>query len=61
MSEQTGIFLTDSEVLELADTLHDYAVEKDYDWAKGDNSVLDKIFARAVEILITKGNEDELN
>lgn len=35
MNEQTGIFLTDEEVLELADSLRDYAIAANLDWELG--------------------------
>ena len=54
MNEQTGIFLTDEEVLHLAGILHDYAIATNHDWEKGDDGVMDKVFERAVEILIKK-------
>ena len=54
MNEQTGIFLTDEEVLYLADILHDYGLATNHDWAKGDDGVMDKVFERATEILIKK-------
>ena len=67
MSEQTGIFLTNEEVLELADILNEYgfATNKDIlseyelatnnDWE--DDGVMDKVFERAVEILIKNEKE----
>lgn len=54
MNEQTGIFLTDEEVLDLADILHDYGLAIYQDWENGDDDVTDRVFERAVEILITK-------
>lgn len=57
MNEQTGIFLTDEEVLDLADILHDYGLATNHDWEKGDDGVMDKVFERAVEILIKNEKE----
>lgn len=54
MKEKTGIFLTDKEVLDLANILHEYGLATNHDWEKGDDGVMDKVFERAVEILITK-------
>lgn len=54
MNEQTGIFLTDEEVLDLADILHDYGLAIYQDRENGDDDVTDRVFERAVEILITK-------
>lgn len=56
MNEQTGIFLTDEEVVDLADILHvyGYGLATNHDWEKGDDGVMDKVFERAVQILITK-------
>ena len=48
MNEQTGIFLTDEEVLDLADILHEYGLANNHDWKKGDDGVMDKVFERAV-------------
>ena len=59
MNEQTGIFLTDEEVLDLADTLHEYGygLATNHDWGKGGDGVMDKVFERAVEILIKNEKE----
>ena len=57
MNEQTGIFLTDEEVLDIADILHDYGLGTYHDWKKGDDDVTDKVFERAVEILIKNEKE----
>ena len=57
MNEQTGIFLTDEEVLDLADSLRDYAIAANLDWEKGDDGVMDKAFERAGEILIKNKKE----
>lgn len=57
MNEQTGIFLTDEEVLDLADILHKYGLATNHDWEKGDDGVMDKVFERAVEILIINEKE----
>ena len=54
MKEKTGIFLTDEEVLDLADILYEYGLATNHDWEKGDDGVMDKVFERAVEILIKK-------
>lgn len=54
MNEKTGIFLTDEEVLNLANILHEYGLATNHDWEKGDDGVMDKVFERAVEILIKK-------
>ena len=54
MNEQTGIFLTDEEVLDLANILHEYGLATNHDWEKSDDGVMDKVFERAVQILITK-------
>ena len=54
MKEKTGIFLTDEEVLDLANILHEYGLATTHDWEKGDDGVMDKVFERAVEILIKK-------
>lgn len=57
MNERIGIFLTDEEVLDLADILHEYGLATNHNWEKGDDSLMDKVFERAVEILIKNEKE----
>ena len=57
MNEQTGIFLTDEEVLDISDILYDYTIATNLDWEKGDDGVIDKVLGRAVEILVKKEKE----
>ena len=57
MNEQTGIFLTDEEVLYLADILHEYGLVTNHDWEKGYDDVMDKVVERAAEILIKNEKE----
>ena len=57
MNEQTGIFLTDEEVLNLADVLHDYGMGANHDWKLGEETTIDKVLGRAVEILIKNEKE----
>ena len=57
MNEQAGIFLTDEEVLDLADILHECGLGNNLDWKKGYHDVMDKVFECAVEILIKNEKE----
>lgn len=57
MNEQTGIFLTDEEVLDLANILHDYGLGTNHDWKLGEETTIDKVLGRAVEIIIKNEKE----
>ena len=57
MSEQTGIFLTDEEVLYLADILHEYELVNNPDWEEGYDSVMDKVVEQAIKIIIKNKKE----
>lgn len=57
MNEQTGIFLTDEEVLILADILHYYAISANHYWESEEEVTIEKVLGRAVEILIKNEKE----